>query len=95
MGGVAPLSGNDQYPGIVTAFATNFNGCIRDLVINNEMYDLGVPDYSNEEHSQMGCQLTEAACGLNDISGAYCAHGECIADLVVSFGVCFVFLIVR
>lgn len=47
------------------------------------MYDLGVPDYVSEAHSQMGCDLTEAVCGMNDIDGGYCVHGECIADLVV------------
>ncbi|VDN05959.1 unnamed protein product [Thelazia callipaeda] len=84
VGGIAQLSENDHYPAIVTAFTTSFQGCIRNLVINNEMYDLGVPDYASEIHSQMGCQLTEAVCGANDISGPYCIHGECVADLVVS-----------
>ncbi|KAL3997557.1 Laminin G domain family protein [Acanthocheilonema viteae] len=88
IGGVAPLSGNDRYPGIVTAFAMNFKGCIRDLVVNNELYDLGVPDYASEEHSQIGCQLTDGACGLNDISGPYCIHGECISDLVSNVPKC-------
>uniref|UniRef100_A0A915Q454 Uncharacterized protein n=1 Tax=Setaria digitata TaxID=48799 RepID=A0A915Q454_9BILA len=81
VGGVAPLSGNDRYPGVVTAFAMHFEGCMRDLVVNNEVYDLGVPDYVSEEHSQIDCQLTEAACGLNDISEPYCSNvPKCLCD---------------
>lgn len=83
LGGLAPLSGSDKYPAAVTGRTQSFAGCVRNLVVNNEMYDLGVPDYVNNEHSQMGCDLNEAVCDINSIYGGYCIHGECIADAVV------------
>lgn len=47
------------------------------------MYDLGVPDFADEAHSQPGCIMTEEICGANEIGGGYCVHGECIADSIV------------
>lgn len=63
-----------------------YSGCIRDLMVNGEKYDLGVPDLADEQNSQRGCSLNTAACISGD--GDYCVHGECIADA----SVCFFFL---
>ena len=85
VGGLAPLSGTSRYPDAVTSAAQSFNGCIRNLIVNNEKYDLGVPDFADTTHSQPGCTLNEAICGANGIDGGYCINGECIADAVVRF----------
>uniref|UniRef100_A0A0M3K3B8 Cadherin-related hmr-1 (inferred by orthology to a C. elegans protein) n=1 Tax=Anisakis simplex TaxID=6269 RepID=A0A0M3K3B8_ANISI len=82
VGGLAPLSGNERYPAAATSRVQSFKGCMRNLFINGEQYDLGVPDYVNSQHSQMGCDLNEAVCDVNSIQGGYCEHGECIADAV-------------
>lgn len=79
VGGLAPLTGTDKYPSAVTSRKTSYNGCIRDLVVNNEQYDLGTPDLADETHTQIGCTLNEAVCSMNNVDG-YCMHGECIAD---------------
>ncbi|KHN70743.1 Cadherin-related hmr-1 [Toxocara canis] len=84
IGGLAPLSGNGKYPAAVTGRTQSYTGCVRDLFINNELYDLGVPDFASNEHTQMGCDLSEAVCDLNSIRGGYCIHGECIADAVMA-----------
>uniref|UniRef100_A0A915AY47 Cadherin domain-containing protein n=2 Tax=Parascaris univalens TaxID=6257 RepID=A0A915AY47_PARUN len=88
LGGLAPLSGNEKYPPAVTGRTQSFVGCVRNLVVNSEMYDLGVPDYVNNEHSQMGCDLNEAVCDINSVYGGYCIHGECIADAVSTVPKC-------
>ncbi|KHN87178.1 Cadherin-related hmr-1 [Toxocara canis] len=83
VGGLAPLSGNDKYPAAVTGRTQSYMGCVRNLFISSELYDLGVPGFASNEHTQMGCDLSEAVCDLNSIRGGYCIHGECIADAVV------------
>ncbi|VDM50168.1 unnamed protein product [Toxocara canis] len=88
IGGLAPLSGNDKYPAAVTGRTQSYTGCVRNLFINNELYDLGVPDLASNEHTQMGCDLSEAVCDLNSIRGGYCIHGECIADAVSTVPKC-------
>ncbi|MFH4978339.1 hypothetical protein AB6A40_005048 [Gnathostoma spinigerum] len=80
VGGLAPLSGSDNYPAAVITQTQSYIGCIRNLYVNGEMYDLASPDYVDSSHSQMGCQLTESVCGVNGLDGGYCLHGECIAD---------------
>uniref|UniRef100_A0A158Q3C5 Neural-cadherin n=1 Tax=Dracunculus medinensis TaxID=318479 RepID=A0A158Q3C5_DRAME len=88
VGGLAPLSGGDRYPSAVTSRSQSFSGCLRNLIINGEMYDLGVPDFADEAHSQPGCIMTEEICGANEIGGGYCVHGECIADSITNIPKC-------
>ncbi|VDD96463.1 unnamed protein product [Enterobius vermicularis] len=78
VGGLAPLDGADRYPTAIMSKPYTYSGCIRDLMVNGEKYDLGVPDLADEQNSQRGCSLNTAACISGD--GDYCVHGECIAD---------------
>lgn len=71
LGGLAPLSGSAQdYPRAVRMHAlTNFVGCTRELIVNNDHYDLYRPIYS--EQSLPGCSL---------IWGSACSSSGSIAD---------------
>uniref|UniRef100_A0A0N5B1F4 Neurexin-4 n=1 Tax=Syphacia muris TaxID=451379 RepID=A0A0N5B1F4_9BILA len=62
-----------------------FNGCIRDLIVNGEKYDLGVPDLTDEENTSPGCSMNAAVCGIDN---SYCRHGECVADASSSLPKC-------
>lgn len=67
---------------MITSKAQYFNGCIRDLIVNGEEYDLGVPDLTDEENTSPGCSMNAAVCGIDN---SYCRHGECVADASVCF----------
>lgn len=54
-----------------------FNGCIRNLVHNSVMYDLGSPgSYSN---SEPGCSVSDDLCRANSIHSR-CMNGVCLAS---------------
>lgn len=77
IGGLAPLSGQD-YPASVPR--TGLNGCIRNLHVNGDQYDLATPAY--EENSARGCQLWGSACDSNSVESLnHCVHGDCYADV--------------
>lgn len=73
--GISPLLANANYFNLPTKIG--FNGCIRNLIHNSVMYDLGSPgSYSN---SEPGCQISEELCKANSIYGR-CSNGECVAS---------------
>uniref|UniRef100_A0A914VF49 Neural-cadherin n=1 Tax=Plectus sambesii TaxID=2011161 RepID=A0A914VF49_9BILA len=77
IGGVAVTDGG-QYPAGV-ADVSPLNGCVRNLVVNNDLYDLATPAYS--EGSSIGCKLWGSACDSNSVeSSSYCINGDCWAD---------------
>uniref|UniRef100_A0A0N4ZYG1 Cadherin domain-containing protein n=1 Tax=Parastrongyloides trichosuri TaxID=131310 RepID=A0A0N4ZYG1_PARTI len=79
LGGVAPLDDNYDYTQFVSQ-ASDYNGCIRNLYVNGEHYDLATPDHSHQ--SSIGCKLWGSACDSNSIeSASYCIHGDCYATV--------------
>lgn len=54
-----------------------FKGCIRNLVQNSRVYDLGSPGASF--NSRSGCDISEERCQDNSIQGP-CEHGQCIGS---------------
>ncbi|CAI5439269.1 unnamed protein product [Caenorhabditis angaria] len=77
IGGLAPLSGQD-YPNSVPR--TGLNGCVRNLYVNGDQYDLATPAY--EQNSEKGCRLWGSACDSNSIDSLnHCVHGDCFADI--------------
>uniref|UniRef100_A0AC35TLX9 Cadherin-89D n=1 Tax=Rhabditophanes sp. KR3021 TaxID=114890 RepID=A0AC35TLX9_9BILA len=79
LGGVAPLDGTFGYPLFVSQ-SSDYNGCIRNLHVNGEQYDLATPDHTHQ--STIGCKLWGSACDSNTIdSVSYCIHGDCYANL--------------
>ncbi|KPL94053.1 neural-cadherin-like protein [Sarcoptes scabiei] len=73
--GISPLLANANYYNLPTKMG--FNGCLRNLIHNSQMYDLGSPgSYSN---SEPGCQISEELCKANSVYGR-CANGECVAS---------------
>uniref|UniRef100_A0A0N5AZQ8 LAM_G_DOMAIN domain-containing protein n=1 Tax=Syphacia muris TaxID=451379 RepID=A0A0N5AZQ8_9BILA len=79
-----PISVNSSFH-VITSKAQYFNGCIRDLIVNGEEYDLGVPDLTDEENTSPGCSMNAAVCGIDN---SYCRHGECVADASSSLPKC-------
>uniref|UniRef100_A0A0K0DI32 Cadherin n=1 Tax=Angiostrongylus cantonensis TaxID=6313 RepID=A0A0K0DI32_ANGCA len=78
IGGLAPLSDDQAYPLAVPR--TPLNGCVRNLRVNDDQYDLATPSY--ERHSASGCKLWGGACDSNAIDSlTHCVHGDCYADL--------------
>lgn len=78
IGGLVPLSGQ-RYPAIVNG-RPGMKGCIRNLMINNDQYDLATPAY--DKNSQAGCKLWGGACDANTIDAiSHCVHGDCFADV--------------
>uniref|UniRef100_A0A914C6R2 Cadherin n=1 Tax=Acrobeloides nanus TaxID=290746 RepID=A0A914C6R2_9BILA len=79
LGGIASLEGNLRYPKVVQG-SPNFIGCMRNLRVNYELYDLYSPAMSSPG-STSGCKLWGSACDSNSLaSGTYCVHGDCYAD---------------
>uniref|UniRef100_A0A0K0E875 Cadherin n=2 Tax=Strongyloides stercoralis TaxID=6248 RepID=A0A0K0E875_STRER len=79
IGGVAPLDDSYDYTSFVSQ-APDYNGCIRNLYVNGEQYDLATPDHSHQ--SSIGCKLWGSACDSNSINSAsYCIHGDCYATI--------------
>uniref|UniRef100_A0A0N5C4L2 Cadherin domain-containing protein n=1 Tax=Strongyloides papillosus TaxID=174720 RepID=A0A0N5C4L2_STREA len=79
IGGVAPLDDSYDYTPFVSQ-APDYNGCIRNLYVNGEHYDLATPDHSHQ--STIGCKLWGSACDSNNIdSASYCIHGDCYATV--------------
>ncbi|KAK0427454.1 hypothetical protein QR680_010233 [Steinernema hermaphroditum] len=79
VGGVAPLSGNAEYPGVVT-ITNGLKGCLRNLYVNNDQYDLATP--ARAENSKEGCGFWGSACDSNSIDSLnYCVNGDCYADM--------------
>ena len=72
--GTSPVFANANYFHLPTK--QGFNGCIRNLIHNSVMYDLGSPgSYAN---SEPGCSVSEELCRANSINSR-CVHGECLA----------------
>ncbi|XP_076325233.1 neural cadherin isoform X1 [Tachypleus tridentatus] len=51
-----------------------FEGCIRNVFHNSEMFDLGSPGSS--DGSQPGCPPADDSCNVNSIT-SFCDHGKC------------------
>ncbi|CAJ0930288.1 unnamed protein product, partial [Mesorhabditis belari] len=78
IGGLAPLT-NQNYPPII-ASQPALTGCIRNLIVNNDQYDLETPAY--EQNTERGCKLWGSACDANTIDTiSHCVHGDCYADV--------------
>ncbi|RCN23875.1 hypothetical protein ANCCAN_30436 [Ancylostoma caninum] len=78
IGGLAPLSGGQAYPSAIPH--TGLNGCIRNLRVNDDQYDLASPSY--DRNSAAGCKLWGGACDSNAIDSlTHCVHGDCYADV--------------
>ena len=78
VGGLAPVVGPLGYPQVIMSKPHTYTGCLRDLVVNGENYDLGYPERSDEGDSEVGCYMNKGLCMINNEN--YCLHGECIAD---------------
>lgn len=86
LGGVYQKQGNA--PGVNSPLMANanyyhlpskqgFTGCIRNVVHNGQMFDLGSPgSYSN---SAQGCNYAEDLCKANSIRSR-CINGQCVAS---------------
>ncbi|CAH1778847.1 unnamed protein product [Owenia fusiformis] len=60
-----------------------FNGCIKDLVHNGELYDLFIGREGMHENSEDGCPREDVICGANSIDGLKCGiHGKCIGSFI-------------
>ncbi|WKX91422.1 hypothetical protein Q1695_009901 [Nippostrongylus brasiliensis] len=78
IGGLAPLANGQAYPSAVPR--TGLNGCVRNLRVNDDQYDLATPSY--EKNSASGCKLWGGACDSNAIDSlTHCVHGDCYADV--------------
>ncbi|KAI3422308.1 Hmr-1p [Globodera pallida] len=80
LGGLAPLSGAEDYPNAVREHALgNFVGCTRELVVNNDHYDLYRPIYA--EQSFPGCSMFwGASCAGDSPSSAAEDHPNQLKD---------------
>lgn len=77
IGGLAPLSGQD-YPQTIPR--AGLNGCVRNLNVNGDQYDLATPAF--EQNSEKGCRLWGATCDSNSVDSLnHCIHGDCFADV--------------
>ncbi|CAB3408176.1 unnamed protein product [Caenorhabditis bovis] len=77
IGGLAPLSGQDYPPSVPRA---GLNGCIRNLYVNGDQYDLATPAF--EANSERGCRLWGTTCDSNSVDSLnHCVHGDCYADV--------------
>ncbi|GAB6020929.1 hypothetical protein CHUAL_003573 [Chamberlinius hualienensis] len=56
---------------------SGFIGCIKNFVVNSELYDLGSP--ANSLYALPGCPLTEEMCKENDVE-RLCVNGACIGS---------------
>jgi hypothetical protein len=79
VGGIAPSASNGGYPEFVTNIG-NYNGCIRNLMVNYDLMDMHTPAFAI--NSELGCRLYNGACDAPyDINYMTpCHHGECIAN---------------
>ncbi|XP_029958534.1 neural-cadherin [Salarias fasciatus] len=69
LGGVKEMSSHRQY--------RSFTGCIRNLVVDSQVYDLASPGESVD--SSAGCRLTDGVCVT--AAGPSCGvHASCLAD---------------
>uniref|UniRef100_A0A1I7UMA5 Cadherin domain-containing protein n=1 Tax=Caenorhabditis tropicalis TaxID=1561998 RepID=A0A1I7UMA5_9PELO len=77
IGGLAPLSGQD-YPATIPR--AGLNGCIRNLNVNGDQYDLATPAF--EQNSEKGCRLWGSTCDSNSVDSLnHCIQGDCFADV--------------
>ncbi|CAI4221235.1 unnamed protein product [Auanema sp. JU1783] len=77
LGGLAPLTSGQQYPPTVPK--KGLNGCVRNLYVNGDQYDLATPAY--EKNSETGCKLWGSACDSNSVDTvSFCVHGDCYAN---------------
>ncbi|TKR62050.1 hypothetical protein L596_026062 [Steinernema carpocapsae] len=78
IGGLAPLSGQAEYPGNVM-IGNGLKGCMRNLYVNHDQYDLATPAIAVK--SKEGCGYWGTACDSNSLDSLnYCVHGDCFAD---------------
>lgn len=62
-----------------------FKGCIRNLVHNSRIYDLGSPGGSIDSVS--GCSISEERCQANSLN-SMCEHGQCVGSYKSAFCSC-------
>ncbi|GFR26878.1 neural-cadherin [Trichonephila clavata] len=63
-----------------------FEGCIKNVIHNSEMYDLGSPGSSAA--SSPGCKPAEDACQSNSIT-RHCEHGACVGTYNSAKCICY------
>ncbi|XP_037085943.1 neural-cadherin-like isoform X3 [Pollicipes pollicipes] len=56
-----------------------FDGCVRNLVVNSEMYDLSNPGLNR--HSYPGCPQVESVCSGADLTSRCGEHGRCVGSM--------------
>ncbi|PAV84081.1 hypothetical protein WR25_21179 [Diploscapter pachys] len=79
IGGLAPVSSSQKYP-TAAQQAQGLDGCIRNLHVNGDQYDLATPAF--ERNSERGCRLWGSACDSNSVESLqHCVHGDCYADV--------------
>ncbi|XP_055930136.1 neural-cadherin-like isoform X4 [Argiope bruennichi] len=63
-----------------------FEGCIKNVIHNSEMYDLGNPGSSAA--SSPGCKPAEDACNSNSVT-RHCEHGTCVGTYNSAKCICY------
>ncbi|XP_015922304.1 neural-cadherin-like isoform X1 [Parasteatoda tepidariorum] len=63
-----------------------FNGCIKNVIHNSEMYDLA--NVGESQDSTMGCPPAEENCYINQVE-RFCKHGTCVGNYTSAKCVCF------
>ncbi|XP_074646658.1 neural-cadherin-like [Tubulanus polymorphus] len=60
-----------------------FNGCIKNLMVNGELYDLHIGQAGLQSGSvKDGCPQEDRSCGVNEPNGPYCGpNGVCTGNL--------------
>jgi len=80
LGGVAHAPfGQQAYGWQHRPTAKPFDGCIRNLVVNSEMYDLSNPGLNR--HSYPGCPPVESVCSGADLTSRCGEHGKCVGSM--------------
>ncbi|XP_014664051.1 PREDICTED: neural-cadherin-like [Priapulus caudatus] len=59
-------------------FEKSFTGCIKNVVQDGRMYDIGNPGSS--QSSSPGCARTDGVCGINKVTPR-CLHGTCLGSV--------------
>ncbi|WAR12271.1 CADN-like protein, partial [Mya arenaria] len=79
------LGGRYATPSYPTAVRGNrYQGCVRNLVHNGQLYDLYTGPYSKGENHENGCSDEDEVCGVSSPGGPLCGpHGICeLTDMI-------------